>query len=424
MKKSVILYFAIWIACLGASAQEYDVFDTSFNSPILDETKSMRIYLPPGYNDSTLSYPIVYYLHGGTGNYTQISQFLGAINSLINTGYIHPMLVVGLDGQCDPFAGSMYTNSILYGDYEDYIIQEAIPFAESILRVHGSADYRCIMGFAMGGYGSMKLAIKYNNLFAGIASYNGALQFDTTAVLWLTEVLSENEGPPYYYDYEAGVFTMFTFTAAGAFTPNLDLFPYQVELPFDTMGQMVDSVFNKWKEHDCSRLVKSLDTVPFNHPGLFFACGINDFLYFYPTNTCFADTLEELGIDHEFLTTNDGHVLSEEILQAGMYFLDSVMHDSVWVGSYKPSLEGMMIHNVFPNPFTTLTTIEYNLTQPETVTLTFYNQFGEQADRIEQKQSAGLQQLIWTPENLPSGIYYFRLQAGDKVALGKVIKMQ
>ncbi len=51
------------------SGQGYDYFDTSFHSPILDETKSMRIYLPPGYYFDTISYPIVYYMHGATGSY-------------------------------------------------------------------------------------------------------------------------------------------------------------------------------------------------------------------------------------------------------------------------------------------------------------------------------------------------------------------
>ena len=73
-----------------------------------------------------------------------------------------------------------------------------------------------------------------------------------------------------------------------------------------------------------------------------------------------------------------------------------------------------------PNPFSTSTTIEYTLNQPETVRITFYNQFGKQVDRIEQKQSQDKQQVVWTPE-LQGGIYYFRLQAGEQVASGKLV---
>jgi hypothetical protein len=54
------------------------------------------------------------------------------------------------------------------------------------------------------------------------------------------------------------------------------------------------------------------------------------------------------------------------------------------------------------------------------VTITFYNQFGKIVDRIEQRQCAGKQQVAWSPE-LPGGIYYFRLEAGEQQESGKVV---
>jgi len=331
MKKVFWILILTMLAC-GSLGQNFNYFDTSFYSPLLDTTKDMRIYLPPGYELDTCSYPVVYYLHGATGTYQEVLGILPEIQDMIDTGYINPVLIVGLDGQCDPFEGSMYTNSVLYGNYEDYIIQDAIPFAESILRTKSGTDYRSIMGFAMGGYGTMKMAFKHKDMFAGAASYNGPLQLDTLFQLWRPEVLGENTGPPYQYVYGAGVFTILMFTGAGGFSPNLSLLPYQVEFPYDQDGYFVDSVMQKWKMHCCCRLAKDIDPTEY-YPGLFLACGINDFLYFHPGNVCFADTLEYLGLDHEFLTTNDGHVISDEILIAGMYFLDSVMHDSIMTGT-------------------------------------------------------------------------------------------
>lgn len=75
----------------------------------------------------------------------------------------------------------------------------------------------------------------------------------------------------------------------------------------------------------------------------------------------------------------------------------------------------------YPNPFSTSTTIEYELTQPQTVIITFYNQCGKQVDVIEAKQQKGLNEIVWTPENLAEGIYYFRLEAGERVTSGKVV---
>lgn len=419
MKKFTFIIAMVAIN-IGATCQDYDFFDTSFYSPILDETKSMRIYLPPGYNEDTISYPVVYYLHGATGSYVEVTQYMQELQNMIDTGYIHPMLVVGLDGQCEPFAGSMYTNSILYGNYEDYIIQEAIPFAESVLRTKNSPNYRCIMGFAMGGYGSMKLALKHNEVFAGIASYNGVLQFDTTLVMWQPEVTSENPGPPYNYQYGAGIFTNLLFTGAGAFSPNLNILPYQVEFVYDTMGVPVDSVIEKWKEHDCSRLVKDIDTISYNHPGLFFACGINDFLYFHPTNTCFADTLDDLSIDYEFLTTDDGHILSDEMLQAGMYFLDSVMYDSIWVGSIEYVSGKSNTLSIYPNPSYDYLTIETSAI-PTRSHLSIMNLNGQ----IFINRKITEPKTVIDISNLHRGVYFCCLRTGDnQVVTKKIIKVK
>ena len=68
--------------------------------------------------------------------------------------------------------------------------------------------------------------------------------------------------------------------------------------------------------------------------------------------------------------------------------------------------------------------IEYELNHPETVTINFYNQFGKLMEVIEESQLKGLNKVVWTPENLAGGIYYFRLQAGEQVATGKMVLMR
>jgi hypothetical protein len=78
----------------------------------------------------------------------------------------------------------------------------------------------------------------------------------------------------------------------------------------------------------------------------------------------------------------------------------------------------------YPNPLATSTTIEYELYHPERVRLIFYNQSGKQVDKIMKSQAAGKQKLIWSPGNLPDGIYYFRLSAGEQNSTGKLILIQ
>lgn len=75
----------------------------------------------------------------------------------------------------------------------------------------------------------------------------------------------------------------------------------------------------------------------------------------------------------------------------------------------------------FPNPFTTSTSIKYELKHPGTVRIVFYSQIGKQIDFIEETQSQGLNKVVWTPEGLNEGIYYFRLEAVEQTASGKVM---
>ncbi len=80
--------------------------------------------------------------------------------------------------------------------------------------------------------------------------------------------------------------------------------------------------------------------------------------------------------------------------------------------------------SVYPNPFSTSTTIEYQLDQPSDVTLIIFNHLGKQVDLIQQYQQSGKQSITWQPQGLPPGLYYFTLQAGEQVATGKMVMVQ
>ncbi len=84
----------------------------------------------------------------------------------------------------------------------------------------------------------------------------------------------------------------------------------------------------------------------------------------------------------------------------------------------------MILSHISPNPFTTSTTIEYELKEPTKVTLTIYNQMGKQVFQTEENQPQGKQQQIWNAERYAEGVYYYKLQVGDTVANGKMVKVR
>ena len=84
----------------------------------------------------------------------------------------------------------------------------------------------------------------------------------------------------------------------------------------------------------------------------------------------------------------------------------------------------------YPNPFNPETTIRYHLPEQATVTLTVYNLEGQLIRKLESGQrNAGTYEVIWDSRDdngrqVASGVYFYRLQAGEFIAVKKLILMK
>jgi hypothetical protein len=92
-------------------------------------------------------------------------------------------------------------------------------------------------------------------------------------------------------------------------------------------------------------------------------------------------------------------------------------HGSIYEKSYT-----LADCSVSPNPFTTSTTLSFRLEKPENVQFTVYNVQSQIVFMMQERQEKGEQQVQWNAEGLPTGMYYFRIQAGNMVGGGKLIK--
>jgi serine protease len=72
------------------------------------------------------------------------------------------------------------------------------------------------------------------------------------------------------------------------------------------------------------------------------------------------------------------------------------------------------LHPNYPNPFNTRTVLGYNLSEPSEVTLDIYDLLGRKVSSlVSEYQGAGEHFVIWDAKEQSSGIYYYRLKAGN-----------
>jgi hypothetical protein len=76
----------------------------------------------------------------------------------------------------------------------------------------------------------------------------------------------------------------------------------------------------------------------------------------------------------------------------------------------------------YPNPFNPSTTIKFALPEKASVTLTVYNMLGEKIkDLFIGEKESGYHQISFDAANLPSGVYVYRLNAGDFLSSKKMM---
>lgn len=143
--------------------------DEQFHSPSLARDVHYRIIHPAGYaKNSAERFPVLYLLHGLYGDRTNWSE----LTKIAEQARPHKFLIVMPDG-----ANSWYVNSYAspHDHFEDFIFRDLIAEIDSRHRTIADRTGRAIAGLSMGGYGSLKFALKYPERFIFAGSMTGAL---------------------------------------------------------------------------------------------------------------------------------------------------------------------------------------------------------------------------------------------------------
>ena len=134
---------------------------------------TFAVYLPPHYaKDERTRYPVVYSLHGLSGDPTRrTGQIVPALEAALSTGAVAPMIWVFPDGQRNSFYGDSHDG---HKQVYSNIVAEVIPYVDRQFRTRPDRASRAIEGFSMGGYGAAMLGAKHPELFGAVVVYAGA----------------------------------------------------------------------------------------------------------------------------------------------------------------------------------------------------------------------------------------------------------
>lgn len=180
--KKIFCLFVLVANSLGLLAQPAGtiVFDSLYSENLINDfgeksTREIAVYLPPNYSDSNQKYPVIYFLHGFMNDHLLINYMKDQLDFAIETKRIRPFILV-IPNEKTTYDGSFYSNSGIFGNWEDFTAFDLVAYMDSHYRTIASKNSRGITGHSMGAYGAIKIAMHHPDIFSSVYALSpGAL---------------------------------------------------------------------------------------------------------------------------------------------------------------------------------------------------------------------------------------------------------
>lgn len=166
------------------------------------ETRRIFVYTPPGYDQNTARYPVLYLQHGygeDEAGWSSQGHENFILDNLIAAGKAKPMIIVnengltGVNFQPPPPPRSGTTapppvNGVVryfmderYATLDQIISKDLIPFIDSHFRTVPDRDHRALAGLSMGGAQALRIGLNHMDQFAFIGAFSPAIAITDTA---------------------------------------------------------------------------------------------------------------------------------------------------------------------------------------------------------------------------------------------------
>jgi beta-xylosidase/S-formylglutathione hydrolase FrmB len=208
--------------------------------------RDVIVYLPPSYaKNRTRRYPVVYALHGYSISNEKWSTEIKTpqtIEGAFATG-TREMIVVLANAQT-LHNGSMYSNSVTTGNWEDFISRDLVSYIDAHYRTIANRLSRGIAGHSMGGYGTVRIAMRHPDVYSAFyamspccMSARGAPPAEMAKRIEAAVAAGESASLDF--------FTRATLASAAAWSPNPKAPPFYLDLPTKD-GVAQPSVLARW----------------------------------------------------------------------------------------------------------------------------------------------------------------------------------
>jgi len=257
-----VFLFFLFVSVLRTAQAQSRVDCAALNSRILKQAVRYCVLLPPNYDTAAgKRFPVLYFLHGLGDNEQTLINTGGwdLIDNLRRQRQIGDFLIVTPEGK-----RSFYINSVGgSSNYGDFFLREFMPAIERKYRTPAGRNARAITGMSMGGYGALRLAFAYPQLFSAVSAQSPAL---------ITESPQQLNA------------------AMGSGSPLLEMLA-------DIFGRPIN--VSHWRQNN-PFLLATKNKIAIRKLAIYFNCGSNDNYGFEKGAQALHQQLQAEGIAHEY----------------------------------------------------------------------------------------------------------------------------
>jgi alpha-glucosidase len=182
-----ILSWEDLVGAISTAASNVSILSSSFFMPQLNKSRKIWLYLPPDYQTSTKTYPVLY-MQDGQNLFDNATSFSGewqideTLNTLFQQGN-YGAIVVGIEnGGADRLNEYSPWNNPQYGGgqgdlYSQFIAETLKPYIDSNYRTKPEAQYNAVLGSSMGALISSYINAKYPSIFQKVGNLSPAFWF-------------------------------------------------------------------------------------------------------------------------------------------------------------------------------------------------------------------------------------------------------